>query len=484
MSVQSNPQITEPETKVIRANEGSQDDFVSCPLYEALYHGTRGPGKSFALLLAFLVYVGKGFGQHYSGYIIRRQYSELEEIRDQCNELFSDAYKKRFRYKKAEDQFYLPGGERLKLSHAEKLSDYWKFHGKARPYLAWDELVSWPTLALYERMKSICRSKNPKIPLRIRSTTNSLGPGHNAVKSYFKLASLPFGSVITNSMGLKRTNIWGAISENPYLFNNKTYVKFLMSQRDPNVRKSWLLGSWDIVAGGALSDVFRTDVHIMETFKIPKDWNVYRCLDWGSARPYCVLWIAESDGSDFVYRGKTRQSLKGDLFAISELYGIEIDSDGNYQANVGTKETPTQVRDKIIKRERKLIRYHGINRIYAGTADSAIYAQTRGSKEKTIADLFKPVNFQPSVKGKGSRSDGLEIVRDTFSGSIPDRFGYREHPGMFFFNTCTHTLRTVPVLPRDETKVEDIDKNAEDHAFDTIKYFVRKKKLKTFVLKQ
>lgn len=477
--------MAETQKKIIRANPGSQEYFVSCPYYECLYHGTRGPGKTFALLLSFMLYVGRGFKRQYSGYIFRREYQELEELKDQCDELFTEVYKSNYKFVgKPDNQFYLPTGERLKLAYIEKMSDYWKYHGKARPFLGFDELANWPDLRIYEKLKSICRSKNKDIPLRIRSTTNSLGPGHHAIKSYFKLAELPFGSVIENENGLKRTNIWGAISENPYLFENKTYMGFLKSIKDPNVRKSWLGGSWDIIAGGALSDVFRTDVHILNPFKIPKGWNIYRNLDWGSARPYCVLYIAESDGTDYTdHKGKKRPTLKGDIFCVSELYGIRIDVEGNFEPNVGTKETPTQVRNQMIKLEKNLMKQHSKSRIYAGVADSAIYAQTRGTDETTIADLFKPLLFQKSIKGAGSRISGLNLTRQTLSGSIPDKFGFREEPGIFFFSNCKHTLRTLPVLTRDERNMEDLDKNGEDHVFDTIKYFLTNKKSKTFVFR-
>ena len=39
---------------------GSQEVFLACPVFEALYDGTRGPGKTDALLMDFAQDVGKG----------------------------------------------------------------------------------------------------------------------------------------------------------------------------------------------------------------------------------------------------------------------------------------------------------------------------------------------------------------------------------------------------------------------------------------
>lgn len=474
------------DVNVIRPNPGSQQDFISCPYYECLYHGSRGNGKSFALILSFLVFVGRGFKQAYSGYIFRREYQELEEIRDQCHKIFSQMYKSGYKYVgKPEDQFYLPSGERLKLAHAEKMKDYWKYHGKARPFLGFDELCNWPDLKLYERLKSICRSKN--IPIRIRATTNSLGPGHTAVKTYFKLNEMQYGSVIKDVPKMYRCNIWGHIRENPELYHNETYVNFLKTQKDENVFKSWWLGSWDIVAGGALSDLWIRHRHIVKPFKIPETWRVYRCLDWGSARPYCVLYAAVSDGSNFINgHGKEIPSIKGDTYFISEIYGAKKDNEGNFIPNEGTKETPQKVRDKMIQREKQLKKFHKISRIRPGPADSAIYSQTRGEDENTIADLFKPIIFIPSVKGKGSRVSGLNLVRQKLENSCPDTNGFRDQDkdGIFFFENCFNSIRTLPILQTDENNPEDIDKKQEDHAFDTVKYFIRNKERKMLVFKE
>jgi len=37
----------------------------------------------------------------------------------------------------------------------------------------------------------------------------------------------------------------------------------------------------------------------------------------------------------------------------------------------------------------------------------------------------------------------------------------------FVFNTCRQFIRTVPVLPRDEIDMDDVDTAAEDHVGET-----------------
>ena len=44
-----------------------------------------------------------------------------------------------------------------------------------------------------------------------------------------------------------------------------------------------------------------------------------------------------------------------------------------------------------------------------------------------------------------------------------------EAPGLFVFSTCRHLIRTLPVLPRDDTNADDVDTEAEDHAPDALR---------------
>jgi hypothetical protein len=57
---------------------------------------------------------------------------------------------------------------------------------------------------------------------------------------------------------------------------------------------------------------------------------------------------------------------------------------------------------------------------------------------------------------------------------MPDGFvGKRESPGLFISERCADTLRTLPVLPRDQKDPDDVDTEAEDHIGDEIRYRCR-----------
>ena len=53
--------------------------------------------------------------------------------------------------------------------------------------------------------------------------------------------------------------------------------------------------------------------------------------------------------------------------------------------------------------------------------------------------------------------------------------GYRDNegrqiPGIYFFSTCVHLIRTLPSITHDKYNPEKYDTNCEDHAVDAIGY--------------
>ena len=449
----------------LKPNPGSQSKFVQSDAYEALYHGTRGPGKTMALLMSFMQNVGRGYGALYTGYFVRRRFKELYDMRTQFSAALLKVYPRGLVHNRSagKDEFILPTGEIIRLVHAEHSRDYINFHGQQCQFLAMDELTSWKTGELYNMLKSICRTSVPGLKTRIRCTTNSLGPGHSWVKEYFQINQVRAG---VKFEGRSRVHYWGSFHENPYIMADRNYLLYLSRQTNKNIRLSWVDGSWQIHAGAALADHWRPESQILKPFKIPKHWRVFRTLDWGTLKPYCVHHVAVAnkempfiDGD-----GRERWPKRGDVFVINEIYGW------GGEPNVGTRETAKAVSRKIQYKEKILKRRLDIDTIEPGVADISIWSE---GGAPSIADLMKPVRFKKSLFQAKARESGLEIMRNYLEGSCEDKNGIRESKGLFFFDNLRHTLRTLPELPRDEDNPEDADTDAEDHAYDSLRYFLK-----------
>lgn len=453
---------------------GSQELFLSCPIFECLYEGTRGPGKTDALLMDFLQHVGTGLGPDWRGILFRRSHPELADVIAKSQKWFRRIFPGA-EYNKVEKTWTFPDGEQLLLRHIKTVDDYWNYHGHAYPWIAWEELTNWPDDAAYRKMMSCCRSSNPRVPRKYRATCNPYGVGHNWVKRRFRLPGHR-GIVIRdardseNELEPPRVAIHGNIYENQILLQaDPNYVSRLRAAaRNPSELRAWLHGDWDIVAGGMLDDVWNPKRSVLDPFPIPATWRVDRSFDWGSSRPFSVGWWAESDGSTVeLPNGRKLATLRGDLFRIHEWYGCDPK-----EPNTGLRMTAKDIARGIKQREATMLANGLIKRqVSPGPADNAIWDSEPGVPSTATDMQAQGVMWERSDKSPGSRKQGwLQLRKLLEDGCKPLP---REAPGLFVFRTCHSWLDLVPVLPRDDKDLDDVDTDAEDHLGDETRYRVR-----------
>lgn len=456
-----------PELDIVwEPQPGSQVRFLTCPVFEVLFEGTRGPGKTDALLMDFLQFVGMGFGPAWRGIIFRREYKHLEDVIKKSQKWFKRIFPAaRFLESASHLKWVFPDGEELLFRAASSEKDYWDYHGHEYPWLGFEELTNWESPGFYTAMFSVCRSTHPdsRMPRRIRATTNPFGVGHNWVKARF-IDPAPREKIIRDKNGRARVTIHGSIYENKKLLEtDPDYLKTLESDTNVNRRRAWLLGDWDIVAGGAIDDVWDSSKHVIKPFRIPRTWYVNRSFDWGSAKPFSVGWWAESDGSRVeISKGKFETFPKGTLFRIAEWYG------SNGQPNEGARINSDQIGRGIKEREAGFVPLLEGNRIEPGPADSSIFDQQDGdSIAQKIDKGYGTKCFTAANKAPGTRHQRLELLRTRLAAGQSRPM---ESPGLFIFDSCRDWIRTVPVLPRDERDPDDVDTKAEDHAYDETGY--------------
>lgn len=217
-----------------------------------------------------------------------------------------------------------------------------------------------------------------------------------------------------------------------------------LKETDPDRYKVVALGEWGIAEGQYFTQ-WSTALHVVEPFEIPKKWMRFRSMDWGSARPYAIHWWAvDYDGGLWCYR---------------ELYGW------GGKPNVGTGETARQVGERIAAAETRQ------ENVSHGVLDSACWAAT-GVTGPTVAEELNNVlmshklpTFGKSSKG---RMEGANALRERLIGSKQEDGAYR--PAIHFFRSCTHAIRTIPMLAHDKHRPELPDTQGEDHAYDSVAY--------------
>ena len=470
---------------------GSQVEFLACPLFEALYHGTRGPGKTDALIMDFAQHVGKGYGESWRGIIFRQTYPQLADLTAKTVRWFRQIFPTANFVRAKPLRWEFEGGEVLFLSYMRTPDDYWNYHGHEYPFIGWEELTNWSDDRCYKSMFACCRSSTlpPDAPRKVRATTNPYGVGHNWVKDRFRLHGKWWGPIVTtDSLDLNgdpepaRVAIHGHIDENLLLLAAEPNYKQTIAASAANkaMADAWLHGSWKLIAGGMFSDVWLDECNNVPAFEVPLSWRIDRGFDWGSSAPFSVGWYAQSDGSDLRFPdGRICSTVRGDLFRIEEWYGW------TGRANEGLRMLAVDVAEGIVEREllwgfRK--ERSRTSRVKPGPADSSIYTVENG--RSIGADMAKPVRIEGHVypgvewtradKAPGSRKAGWEEMRAMIKAGQPKDGGPREAPGFFVVGERNpQFLRTVLVLPRDEKDLDDVDTDSEDHVGDEVRYRIR-----------
>lgn len=472
---------------------GSQSLALSCPAHHMLYHGTRGPGKTDAQIMKYRRYVGLGYGEYWRGIIFDKKYKNLDDIIAKSKKWF---YKfndgARFLSSKSDYKWVWPTGEELLIRAFEKPSDYENYHGQEFAFIGWNELSKYPTSECYDKMMSCNRTSFlplehspdlenplPELPLIVFSTTNPYGVGRVWIKKRYinKAKNGEVLRTVTNVFNPRtkkrldvvktQVSLFGSYKENRYL--TPEYIAELENISDPNMREAWLNGNWDVTAGGAFDDLWKNDAHIIDRFPIPKNWKVTRSFDWGSSHPFSVGFWAVSNGEEVQYKGKSYCFAPGTLIRISEIYGASTIGGEKYGHNKGCKMSARDVAKAIKKRVEDLIENNWISsEPEQGPADGQIFNVNESSTDSIAKMMSKEgVEWYKADKSAGSRSNGFELVRLALENIVK-----KEGPGLLVMKNCEAFIETVPGLPRDEKKLDDVDTTAEDHVYDEVRYMV------------
>jgi hypothetical protein len=447
---------------------------------EMLYGGAAGGGKSHLMRVA-----AKNWCLSIPGlqvYIFRRLSGDLYKNHMEGPSSFKVLLKDQERcgqvkFNDSKYQISFSNGSKIHLCHCQYEKDRYKYQGAEIHVLMIDELTHF-TEKIYTFLRGRCRIGALPVPdqykgafPRILCGSNPGGIGHTWVKHTFVdyAPQMKLRRCRPDDGGMIRQYIPARLEDNPTLIeNDPLYEMRLQGLGDAALVKAMREGDWDIVAGGAVDDVWRRDIHVINPFLIPKNWHVDRSFDWGSSHPFSVGWWAESNGEDVkMIDGSIKCYPAGTLFRIQELYGCQPG-----KPNTGLKKLAKDVAKDILRYQNDGM-LKRLN-VKPGPADSSIFNLENGmSISKDMKDAG--VSWLTANKSPGSRKNGLELLRTMLSSAIVAPGEKMEEPGLFVFNNCTEFIRTVPVLPRKETDPEDVDTASEDHIYDEVRYRVLSK---------
>lgn len=445
-----------PEAKVLRVPDYTPSPrqilFHTSPVYETLYGGAAGGGKTTALcgeaITLALLHPG------YKVFYFRRAYPDLEistlpEMMKQLGEAIEAGV---VRYNGSSHTFTFQNGSTIRLAHCEQPNDVNNYRSADWQCLIVDELTLWPE-EIYSFLKTRTRPNTtyPDYPIVIKAATNPGGVGHAWVKERFIDPAPPEEIYIDDELQKKllkngetpelsrylssRIFIPAKVSDNPDATFVSIYRASLEATPDENLKRALLDGDWHQFEGQAFTE-FKANKdgkgwHVVAPFSIPAHWPKWMSYDWGYGSWAAALWFARDPETKKIY---VYREIYVHQMALSE------------QADL-------------------ILSYDRLEGIRQRLADPSLWKQPASAETgETIAQVFAKhkVFFQ---QANNNRASGKMAVHEALA-TAPDGMT----PNLMIFQSCPNLVRTLPYLPYDPHNPEDVDTKAEDHGYDCLRY--------------
>lgn len=397
---------------------------------EKLYGGAAGGGKT-----AAIVAEGGTLALEYPGIpinLFRRTIPELmgtifPEIQKQYGEYIRAGH---MVWHGQRRRFEMSNGSSMILNYLDNDNDIYRYQGAEMPIICVDELTQFPQ-AWIEYLLTRNRTDNPDWPVGLIAGTNPGGIGHGWVKARFidpvppetiNLIDLEEGQTVT------RVFIPAKVDDHPNEKFKVDYKRKLSAISDPQLRRALKDGDWDVFAGQVFSE-FRRSKHVIDPFSIPEHWQKWRAMDYGNNNS--IGWFTQDPQTERVYMFRE--------YRTEEFVDVKTKS-------------------------RTIKQFEGGDTISYGLADPSIWnGQGDHNTGKSVGVMFadEGIKWTPA---NNDRMAGLAVVHD-YLAIRKDGL-----PGLQFFSTCTSMIRTLPSLPYDKIRVDDVDTKADDHDYDMLRY--------------
>ena len=441
--------------------------------------GGRGGAKSHCLAFIALRHAAQ-YAEKARMLYVRLTYKGLSDFETITRDLFTQVYGRSARYNSSENIWRLPGGAYFELGQLEHLNDLPKYQGRSFTLLLVDEAGQYATPELLDRLRSNLRGP-VGMPIREVRAANPADVGHSwlAKRYVFRAAPWkPFEEPVTGSAWVSCPSTY---LDNPFI-DREEYRRQLEAScpTDPELLRAWLAGDWTVARGAFFGAVLDEATNVVDPWELPPrlradrtrvgnglylqkssdPWDFFLAHDFGVSAPSYTAICAESPGAtgpDGRWYGR------GSILVLDEIATY-----ASGQLNVGLGWTVPRLAETIREKcQRWAMRPRGV-------ADDAIFNRTGSGSFASIADEFRRegVRFRPAKKA--DRVTGWETMRRMMQDA-----GNSGRPGLYVSRTCEYFWATVPYLARDPRKANDLDSRGPDHAADTIRYAVLRRRLKT-----
>lgn len=434
---------------------GMQEQLLACTEFEAFAGGAAGPGKSLALLVDGLRYIGH---KSYRALILRSSYPELQELMDRADEIFPDLGGI---WNENDKRWTFPSGATYEFGYLTFFAEVKRYRGQEYAYVGYDEIGDLAEERTWTFLATRCRTKDRRIPPRVRCTANPGGIAHAWLRRRFIVTCGEDGRrvFVDPKTGLRRRFLPGRLTENPALLaNNPDYVKQIRSNPDIIVRQLEH-GDWNAGTGAALDELSESR-HIIPAIPIPKHWRTWGAFDWGFRHPFAYGLFAQNEDGDVYLVDSVHGRLLLDEEIVSRIAehfkALVLEGAAGVTLTLGNM----------------------LPRFTVAGHDCWHDIKARSESGPTTADTFAKAKI-PLMRANISRVSGLKNLRSYLAwrgkgvggGEGTPRFRMFDTPGNRKVFGVLESMVSDPDNQEDVLKLDaDSDGSGGDDAYDMVRY--------------
>lgn len=401
-----------------------QDDYVFSEAKFPAMVSAWGTGKTMCGITRAMIHSDKH--PNNLGVIFRKEFTDLRDSTIKDFELYTGLQVNSSR------EVVLPNGSIIMFRHLEELRNLQNIN------LGWFLIEQAEELDTDDQFFMLFgRLRRAGVPHWGSVIANTRG--HNWIWKLWKQNSLTDAHLIEATTFDNESNL------PPDFFKTLEQVKI----NKPKRYACYVLNSWDETVGQFFGE-FDRKIHSCKPFEISNEYKIYQCLDWGYAKPLaCKWWAVAPNGTSAYCIREYYVTEKISPVAAAEIHALSKAMFGDYY-----------IKDR---------------KITCMYADPSIFAKRGDSSDKSIADDFMAVLQEkgddgrvirlPIYPSKNDRVQGWGIFRDMLAVQADGE------PRAKWFDHCTHSIDTIPMMQYDDHKPEDMDSDLEDHACDADRYF-------------
>jgi phage terminase large subunit len=424
-----------------------------------LFGGAAGPGKSKALLAEAVGQALEVAGS--DTLLLRRTFPQLESSlltyfrRDVPRDLY-------WSYNEAKHVVTWNNGSTTRFGYCRNENDVYQYQGAEFLFIGIDELTHF-TLKQWQFLTSRNRCPIAKYTWGEREgrgvkpcmagATNPGNIGHAWVKALWVDRVAP--------AGYERPELYDAseyefvrarIEDNPIYANDVNYKKTLAALPD-RLRRAFLEGDWSVLEGQYF-DLFEVGRHTgrAEALRLEEWAPRWISIDWGFKHPSAVYWHGAVAGDRCPATSEKRRA--NAEVAENPEYAEKSGRIVTYREFVQSELSPRMLGQAIAERTQR----ERIREIYL-SPDAFAKRTSEASIAEQLGDVLEQNGLPRPVSANDDRIGGWQLM-----------YQLLERDAWMIAENCPRLIECLPLLVRDDRRVEDVRKMEGDDAADAARY--------------